>query len=147
MHSGVTYVNPPGACPAQGLYSHVSVVPGGSELVFVAGQLAVGTDGEVVGAGDFAQQFQQVYQNLGDVLRGIDAGWDDITQFRTYLVSPDDIAPFMTERADLFPKLFSTSDYPPNTLLIVSRLVKAEFLLEVEAVVARPAISAPKGEQ
>jgi hypothetical protein len=38
-------------------------------------------------------------------------------------------------RAALFPKLFKGPLYPPNTLLMVDRLVKAEFLIEVEAVV------------
>ena len=47
----VTYLNPEGTCPAQGLYSHVADVRGG-RLLFVAGQLAVGSDGSVVGAGD-----------------------------------------------------------------------------------------------
>jgi enamine deaminase RidA (YjgF/YER057c/UK114 family) len=40
----------------------------------------------------------------------------------------------MTCRRNLFPSLFETDRYPPNTLLVVDRLVKEEFLLEVEAV-------------
>lgn len=48
----VEYINPPGAAPAQGLYSHVArCVP--ENLYFIAGQLAVGSDGEIVGAGNF----------------------------------------------------------------------------------------------
>ena len=43
---------------------------------------------------------------------------------------------FMDLRADLFPKLFDGPLFPPNTLLMVDRLVKEEFLVEVEAVVA-----------
>jgi hypothetical protein len=42
----------------------------------------------------------------------------------------------MALRRELFPKLFGSENYPPNTLLIVSRLVKPEFMVEVEAVVA-----------
>ena len=37
-------------------------------------------------------------------------------------------------RAQLFPRIFPAASYPPNTLLIVDRLVKEEFLIEVEAV-------------
>ena len=40
------------------------------------------------------------------------------------------------ERRELFPKLFGAEPYPPNTLLIVDRLVKEEFLIEVEAIAA-----------
>lgn len=65
-------------------------------------------------------------------------GWNDVIQFRTYLVHSQDIPTFMELRAELFPKLFTTSVFPPNTLLTVGRLVKEEFLFEVEAVAAGP---------
>ena len=44
----------------------------------------------------------------------------------------------MRLRGDLFTKLFGGTIFPPNTLLMVDRLVKEEFLFEVEAVVAVP---------
>ncbi|MHA6792327.1 RidA family protein [Pseudonocardia bannensis] len=141
MPPKVTYANPDGACEAQGLYSHLTVVPSGTDLMFVAGQLAVGEHGEVVGVGDFRAQFAQVHKNLGDVLRAMGADWNDVIQFRTYLVHSQDIPTFMELRAALFPKLFTTSVFPPNTLLTVDRLVKEEFLFEVEAVVAGPGSS------
>src|SRR3954471_11684159 len=112
----VRYENPKGAAPAQGLYSHAGVVTGG-KLLFIAGQLAVGPAGEVVGKGDFAAQFHQVFQNLGDVLRGLGTDYNGVAKFTTYLVHSQDIDLFMPLRAALFPKLFKTSDYPPNTLL------------------------------
>jgi enamine deaminase RidA (YjgF/YER057c/UK114 family) len=136
MPDKVTYVNPEGACEAQGLYSHLTAVPAGTDLLFVAGQLAVGEHGEVVGIGDFRVQFAQVHKNLGAVLTGMGVGWDDVIQFRTYLVHSQDIPTFMELRAELFPTLFSTSEFPPNTLLTVDRLVKEDFLFELEAVVA-----------
>ncbi len=130
----VWYENPKGAAPAQGLYSHVGGVTGGT-LRFVAGQLAVGPKGEVVGKGDFKKQFRQVFGNLGDVLKGMGCDYNQVIKFTTYLVHSQDIENFMAERKALFPKLFKTSAYPPNTLLIIDRLVKEEFLIEVEAVV------------
>ncbi|MDX3907413.1 MAG: RidA family protein [Pigmentiphaga sp.] len=131
----VTYENPVGAAPAQGLYSHAGVVSGG-RLAFVAGQLAVGADGAVFGKNDFAAQFRQVFDNLGDVLKGLGADFDHVIKFTTYMVHSQDIDSFMKLRKELFPTLFPTAVYPPNTLLMVDRLVKEEFLIEVEAVVA-----------
>jgi enamine deaminase RidA (YjgF/YER057c/UK114 family) len=131
------YINPPGAAPAQGLYSHIGRAKGGS-LLFVAGQLSVGADGSVVGAGDFAVQFRQIFANLGDVLRGVGCSFGDIVKFTTFLVHSQDIDTFMKLRAELFPTLFAGAVYPPNTLLVVDRLVKEPFLLEVEAIVALP---------
>lgn len=132
------YLNPRGACPPQGLYSHVARTTAGN-LYFVAGQLSVGADGSVVGTDDFDAQFHQVFHNLRAVLAGLGTSCDDIIKFTTYLVHSQSIAQFMTLRAQLFPQLFKGPLFPPNTLLIVNRLVKEEFLIEVEAVVQAPA--------
>lgn len=131
----VSIVNPPGACPAQGLYSHVGIVRGGARTAYVAGQLSVAPDGSVFGKGDFRAQFEQVFRNLKSVLDGLGADFDAVAKFTTYLVHSQDIEAFMALRKEMFPKLFSTSTFPPNTLLMVDRLVKEDFLIEVEAVV------------
>ncbi|MGE5202311.1 MAG: RidA family protein [Acidobacteriota bacterium] len=133
MTGNIDYINPPGAGPAQGLYSHVARVPAGT-LLFIAGQLAVGREGEIVGKRDFERQFRQVFENLGTVLAGMGIGWGDVAKFTTYLVHSQDIETFMRARAALFPQLFPDGRHPPNTLLVVDRLVKEDFLLEVEAI-------------
>lgn len=138
MTQSVEYINPPGACPAQGLYSHIGK-PQGSDLLFMAGQLSVAADGSVAGKGDFEAQFKQVFGNMGDVLKGIGGSFHDVVKFTTYLVHSQDIEKFMKLRAELFPRLFKGPAYPPNTLLVIDRLVKEDFLLEVEAVVRVPA--------
>lgn len=129
----VTIENPPVCAPAQGLYSHAGVIRAGN-VVCIAGQLAVGLDGSVVGKHDFAAQFACVFKNLGDVLKGLGGDWHSVAKFTTYLVHSQDIEKFMKERQALFPKLFGQLPYPPNTLLIVDRLVKEDFLIEVEAI-------------
>ena len=133
MTQAVEYLNPEGAAPAQGLYSHAAQASG--RLLFVAGQLAVGPDGGVVGKSDFDAQFKQVFKNLGDVLRGLGCDFTDVAKFTTYLVHSQDIEHFMRLRAELFPSLYPGKVYPPNTLLMIDRLVKEDFLIEVEAVV------------
>ena len=108
----------------------------GGKLLLIAGQLAVGPAGEVVGKGDFDAQFQQVFKNLGDVLRGLGTDFNAVAKFTTYLVHSQDIEKFMELRAALFPKLFEGPLYPPNTLLMVDRLVKEAFLVEVQTIAA-----------
>ena len=129
----VDYLNPEGACPPHGLYSHVGKVHSGP-LAFIAGQLAVDARGNIVGIYDFDAQFAQVFENLGAVLKGLGASFDDVVKFTTYLVESQDIEKFMRARAALFPTLFANDSYPPNTLLVVDSLVKEHFLIEVEAV-------------
>jgi len=69
------------------------------------------------------------------VLKGIGADFNDIVKFTTYLVHSQDLEKFMRLRAALFPKIFKGPLYPPNTLLTLDRLVKEDFLFEVEAIV------------
>ena len=133
----VSYVNPPSAPPVQGMYSHVArVAPG--ELAFIAGQVAIDAKGNPVGVGDVGSQVEQVFANLGVILGDLGVGFEAVVQFTTYLTRADSIPAFMTARAALFPRLFPGGKYPPNTLLVVDRLVKPEFLLEVEAIARLP---------
>ena len=135
--SGVTYVNPPSAGPAQGMYSHVArMTPG--EIAFIAGQVAIDAKGTPIGVGDVAAQVPVVFDNLGKILKDRGADFASVVQLTTYLTSADYIPAFMSARAGLFPKMFPGGKYPPNTLLIVNRLVKPEFLLEVEAIARLP---------
>jgi enamine deaminase RidA (YjgF/YER057c/UK114 family) len=129
----IAYLNPPNTAPAQGLYSHCTEVPAGKTL-YIAGQLSVGLDGSVVGKNDFDAQMRQVLDNLGAVLDGTGLGYTNIIKFTTYLVHSQDIDKFMEIRAEMFPQLFGGTLYPPNTLLMVDRLVKEEFLIEIESV-------------
>lgn len=133
MSANVEYINPENTSPAQGLYSNLTKVRAG-DLYYISGQLSVGYDGEVVGKGDFDAQFKQVFKNLGDVLTAVGCDFNDVAKFNTYLVASQHIDNFMKNRRELFPSLFATADYAPNTLLVVDRLVKEDFLIEVEAV-------------
>lgn len=42
----------------------------------------------------------------------------------------------MTCRLSEFPNVFPNCAYPPNTLLMVDRLVQEEFLVEVQTIAA-----------
>ena len=133
----VHYIDPPGAPPAQGLYSHAAKVPAG-DLYFIAGQVAVDERGNVVGKHDFEAQFDKVFSNLGVVLEGLGVSFDDVAKFTTYFVHSQDIETFMKLRAELFPKIFNGGKFPPNTICVIDRLVKEDFLLEIEAIARAP---------
>jgi enamine deaminase RidA (YjgF/YER057c/UK114 family) len=138
MTTTVEYINPPGSAPAQGLYTNVARVQGGGTLLFIAGQLSVNSAGGIVGVNDFEAQFHQVFGNLGQVLSGMGATFNNVVKFTTLFVHSQDIAKFMKLRQATFPSFFETDLYPPNTILVIDRLVKEEFLLEVEAVANIP---------
>jgi len=131
----VVYENPEGSKPAQGLYTNVGYLPD-SPYRFVAGQLAVGAAGEVVGVGDFAAQFHQVFDNLLEVIEGMGGTAASVVKFTTFVTDRAYIPMFMELRAKRFPTMYPDEVYPPNTLLIINGLVKHEFMIEVEAIVA-----------
>jgi enamine deaminase RidA (YjgF/YER057c/UK114 family) len=133
--SEITILNPEGTGRPLGQYSQVARVKA-SELLFISGQLSTSPDGQIVGIGDFERQCEQVFANIGAVLRGCGAGWSNIVQFTYYLVHSQDIPKLMAWRKEAFPRLFPNGAYPPATLLIVDRLVQEPFLFEVTATAA-----------
>jgi enamine deaminase RidA (YjgF/YER057c/UK114 family) len=92
--------------------------------------------GNVIGEGDFHLQTAQVFRNVEAALRSAGASWANVVQFTTYLVHSQDIPKFMEFRLREFPKMFPNRKYPPNTLLMVDRLVKEAFLVEVQTIAA-----------
>ena len=132
-----TIVNTDKAPQPIGAYSQaIRTAPG--ELLFIAGQVAVDFDGNPVGVGDMAAQTRQVFANLGGILESVDATFSNVVEFTTYLVGSENIEPYIAARTEIYPDLFPNADYPPNTLLVISGLVRPEFLLEIKCVAALP---------
>lgn len=124
--------------PTLGMYSHGMVAPGG-ELVVVAGQVGADRAGNLVGPGDVVAQTRQAFENVRAVLEAAGSGMRQIVRFQTFLTHAADIEGFMQARKELFPRYFPDGVYPPNTLLVVSRLVVPELLVEIEAMAVKPA--------
>jgi enamine deaminase RidA (YjgF/YER057c/UK114 family) len=131
----IAIFNPASLGRPLGQYSQIARARA-SELVFIAGQVATDTAGNIVGADDFDAQCVQLFANIKAVLDAVGAGWNNLVQFTTYLVHAQDIAKFMAYREREFPGMFPNGAYPPNTLLIVDRLVQEPFLIEVQAIAA-----------
>ena len=118
-----------------GMYSHGMIVRGG-ELVIVAGQVGMTADGRVAGP-DIGSQTKQALENIRAVVEAGGCTMRDIVRLQTFLTRSEDIGGFMAARQDVFPGYFPDGTYPPNTLLVVSRLVRPELLVEVEAMAVR----------
>ena len=119
--------NPESLGAPLGQYSHVARVKA-TETLYIAGMLAPGDD--------FDAQCTGVFRSVQAALKSADAGWANVAQFTTYLVHSQDIPKFMAWRLREFPKMFPDGKYPPNTLLIVDRLVQEQFLVEVQTIAA-----------
>ena len=110
-----------------GQYSHVARVKSGEHL-YIAGMLAAGET--------FEAQCSAVFSQIEKALQSAGAGWGNVAQFTTYLVHSQDIPRFMQWRLREFPRMFPGGHYPPNTLLVIDRLVQEQYLIEVQTVAA-----------
>jgi enamine deaminase RidA (YjgF/YER057c/UK114 family) len=127
-------LNPDGLMKPTG-YSHVVVVEGG-RLVFVAGQVALDRDGNVVGKSDLAAQLKQVYANLGKALAAAGAAPKDVVKAVTLVVGyqPAQL-PLLREARQAF---YGSAEPPASTLVGVQALAREDFLVEIEVVAAIP---------
>lgn len=135
MAAEIEIYNPKGLGTPMGQYTHVTRVRA-TEFLFIAGMLSGDANDNIVGEGDFDAQVTQVFNNVEAALRSAGAGWRNVVQFTTYLVHSQDIPKFMEFRKRAFPGMFPDGKYPPNTMLMVDRLVKEPFLVEVQTIAA-----------
>jgi enamine deaminase RidA (YjgF/YER057c/UK114 family) len=141
-NSRVARLNPEGlASPVMNLYAQISIAPAG-RLAFIAGQVALDTNGTLQGGNDPIAQARQCFLNLQRAIDAVGATPADCVQMRIHVVDhhPGLIAPlFAAGRA-----VFGT-DWPlcASTYLGVQRLGLPEWRVEIDAVVTVPEGKAP----
>ena len=122
--------------PSEPFSQAISVNAG--RLLFVSGQLAVDENGDTVGGDDIAAQMEQVFHNLKCALSSAGATFQNVVKFTTFLVRGDDLGRFFEKRREVFSEIFPDGEFPTNTLVVVDRLPKTEWLIEVEAIASLP---------
>jgi enamine deaminase RidA (YjgF/YER057c/UK114 family) len=111
-------------------YSQV-VVASGKRMVFVAGQVAVDPQGNMVGRGDLGVQAKQAFRNVIAALKSAGAGPGDVAKITWYVVNySESVRPTMVAaRREVF------GDHTPaSTLIGVQALASPDYLIEVEAI-------------
>lgn len=98
-------------------------------LIFVSGQVAKNTSGEVVGRGDINAQTKQCLENLKQVLEAGGASLKDVVKLTVYVANMEHLSAIHEVRAEYFKE-----PYPASTLIEVSRFTHPEYLIEIEAV-------------
>jgi enamine deaminase RidA (YjgF/YER057c/UK114 family) len=114
-------------------YSHVVEVTGG-RLIFIAGQVALDTDLNTVGAGDLRAQTEQVFANIGAALAAVGADFKSLVKMTTYLTDMSQVA-VLREVRD---KHLDKENPPASTAIQVSALARPEWLVEIEVVASLP---------
>ncbi len=125
--------NTPGAVEPFGVFSSAAWQPEG-RVLHISGHVAQDAEGNIVGVGDIRSQTRQTLENIKRVLDSVGGTMSDIakvTVFVTDMSMLDDIHKVRSE--------FFDPPYPASSLVEVSRLVRPEYLIEIEAIAVIPA--------
>jgi enamine deaminase RidA (YjgF/YER057c/UK114 family) len=124
----------PATLPPPVGYSHIAKV-NKSTMIYLAGQVSSDASGKLVGEGDFEAQAEQVFNNVRIAVEAAGGTMADIVKMNIYLVAEvsQDEVPKMRAIRDRY---VNTQKPPASTLVVVSRLARPGWLLEIEAIAA-----------
>ena len=122
-------INPPELHPTPG-FSHIAV-PTGARLVFVAGQVALDRDFNVVGD-NLAAQTKAAMENVGTALSAIGASFEDVVRRTIYTTHPNEWETI----ARAAEEVQGSDRNPPQTIVGVPGLALPELLIEIECTVS-----------
>jgi 2-iminobutanoate/2-iminopropanoate deaminase len=113
--------------------SHFTHVVRAGRLVFVSGCVATDGDGHVVGGHDVVAQTRQTLENIKRCLAAAGATIADICKVTVFLRNIGDREKVNTVRKEYF-----GAHRPASTLVEISRLVRDDYLIEIEATAVIP---------
>ena len=113
-------------------YSQVAEVTDG-KIVYIAGQVALDHSGNLVGKDDFRAQVQQIFENLKAAVEAAGGDFNSVIKLNYYCAESVDASQMPVVR-EIRDKYVNTGNPPTSTFVFVKRLVRPEWLLEVEAV-------------
>jgi enamine deaminase RidA (YjgF/YER057c/UK114 family) len=122
-------INPPELHPTPG-FSHIAV-PTGARLVFIAGQVALDRDFNVVGD-SLTTQTKAAMENVGTALSAIGASFEDVVRRTIYTTHPNEWETI----ARAVEEVQGSDRNPPQTIVGVPALALPELLIEIECTVS-----------
>lgn len=125
-------LNPPEIHPPPG-YSHVAVATGG-RLAFVAGQVALDAEFNLVGGDDLGAQTRKAMENLNHALSALGADWTDVVKATVYTTRPTEYEVISEAMAEGM----AGAAPPAQVIAGVAGLALPELLIEIELVVSLP---------
>ena len=120
--------------PAAAVYSHIAKVNRGT-IVYISGQVSSDASGKLIGEGDFEAQVEQVFRNLKIAVEAAGGTMADIVKLNYYVVAELDQATVPKLRP-IRDRYINVKSPPASTFLVVTRLMRPGWLIEIEAVAA-----------
>lgn len=123
------YINPPGLYKHPS-YTRVLSIKNPSKLIMIAGQTPADENYKPVHPGDYRAQYLAVLDGLTLQLEAAGATWDDVVFRRMYVIDVDAFLKVLNDPE--IPVPWDRAKPSPSTLIGVTRLSNAGFLVEVE---------------
>src|SRR3984957_11532605 len=118
--------------PGPAGYSHVAKVNSES-IVYLSGQVPSDASGKLIGEGDFEAQVEQIFANLKIAVEAAGGTMADIVKLNYYLVAEGDQA-IVPKLRPIRDRYINVEKPPASTFVVVSRLMRPGWLIEIEAV-------------
>ena len=126
-------LNPAGLAPPTG-FNHGIITTGG-RLLFLAGQTASDSTGQIVVLGDLVRQYEQTLHNLQAVLEMAGGNMQNIVKMTIFVKNRDDYLAHLKPLGQVHRRFFGTY-YPAAALFEISRFYQDEALVEIEGIAA-----------
>jgi reactive intermediate/imine deaminase len=97
--------------------------------IYVSGQVAYDSSGQLIGAGDMKAQTRQVFDNIKSILTAAGARFEDIVKINSYITDASKFMDMLAARSEIF-----GDDPPASTAVVVQALAFPGLLIEVEAI-------------
>lgn len=123
-------ITPAEMVPPAANYHHLAVVPPGTTLLFLSGQLGIDRDGHI--PDDAGVQAEMIFRQIARGLAAVGMGVGDLIRLNAYVSDRIYLQPYMAAR-----DRFVAQPPPASTLLVVGGFARPEFKVEVEAVAGR----------
>ncbi|MDQ1275557.1 MAG: hypothetical protein QG610_1131, partial [Euryarchaeota archaeon] len=121
--------------PKNPAFTNVIVVTGQVKTIYIGGQDAVDTSGNIVGKGDIKKQTEQVLANLQTALKAGGAELEHIVKWNVYIVQGQPLQLGF----EAFQQFWGRRPDPPAiTAMFVSGLANPDFLVEMDAIAVVP---------
>ncbi len=117
-------------------FSNVVEVPPG-RLIFVTGQMSLDSTGELVGAGDFAVQVEQVFENLVASLAVVDATFEHVIKLETLAVA-DEFTEHMYTFGEVRDRYINLKSPPASAVTLAPKLVHPGALIDIAVIAHLP---------
>ncbi|MBS1507965.1 MAG: RidA family protein [Bacteroidetes bacterium] len=130
----VRFSNPTSVSKTKG-YSHAAEIELGTcKMIIISGQIALDNKGNLIGKDNLAEQTTQIFTNIKNIVAESGGTLENVVKLGIFMIDASQVQTVRNVRD----KFFTQKKMPASTLVQVSKLVRDDLLLEIEATAIIP---------